>query len=170
MRLLAIVAIVSMTVVVIGCVEEPERDIAGAWDAAIQDALADADADLSDRDATGDYEAENDVDTVSGDETLVPDEKTDDDFPCMWNSCVVHEDCKRRECVATFCTTELGELVVDNPNVCAVRCDPANNSAECPEEMICNDQVPLAGQLGKDIDGAKGICAPPMRQKIAFSY
>jgi len=88
----------------------------------------------------------------------------------MWDPCTTHEDCKRRGCVATFCTTELGELVVDNPDVCAVRCDPANNSAECPDGMTCNGQITLAEQLGKDIDGAKGICAPPMRQKIAFSH
>ncbi len=137
-----------------GCVREPERDIVGAWDAAIHDARADADNANSDRDET--------TEAADTDEIEIPDEDGDA-FACMWDSCAVHEDCKREGCVATFCTTELGELVPDNPNVCAVRCDPVNNSAECPEGMTCNGQVTLAEQFGKKIDGAKGSCAMPTR-------
>ncbi len=173
MRTLFFVVFSSIVLLASSCVKEPERDIVGAWDAAIQDALADADVPATDHDttpdgATDDHETEDDADTITGDELVVPDESSDEDFPCMWESCVTHEDCKRRECAATFCTTELGDLVPDNPDVCAVRCDPANNGAECPDGMTCNDQITLAAQFGKDIDGAKGICAPPMRQKFAF--
>ncbi len=84
----------------------------------------------------------------------------------MEDACTTHADCKQPSCVATFCSTVLGALAPDNPNVCAMRCDPVNDGADCPDGMICNDQIQLAPQVDPsiDIDGAKGICAPPSRR------
>ncbi len=96
----------------------------------------------------------------AGDEDTL--ETPDDDaFVCMYDACAIHADCKQPDCVATFCTTVFGTLIADNPNACAMRCDPANSGAECPDGMICNDQIQAAAGLGIDIDGALGICAPP---------
>lgn len=94
------------------------------------------------------------------DTTEVPDEDTGGTIgtACYGNPCAAHAECKVEGCDATFCTTLLGSLVANNPNVCILRCDPANANADCPEGQVCDGQVALAGSMGIDIDNAKGVC------------
>ena len=134
-----------------GCVEAPEKDDGTRWDQYV-DELTPPDKDTA---------VPTDIATDDGDIVETPD---DDAFVCMYDTCVGHADCKKPDCVATFCTTVFGALIADNPNACAMRCDPSNNGAECPDGMTCNDQIQAAADLGIDIDGAKGICAPPTRR------
>jgi len=134
-----------------GCVEAPEKDDGARWDQYV-DELTPPDKDTA-----------VPTDTAASDEDLIESPDADP-FACMEDPCTTHADCKQPSCVATFCTAVLGTLVPDNPNACAMRCDPANNSTECPDGMTCNDQIQQAAGLGIDIDGAKGICAPPTRR------
>lgn len=150
----------------VACVEAPGAKDGGAlWNQyADESSMPDKDVAVTDTavPADGDTPPVDDdiLDLSDTDGSESPDA---DVFVCMGDPCTTHDDCKKPSCVATFCTAVLGALTPNNPNVCAMRCDPANNGAECPDGMTCNDQIQAAAGLGIDIDGAKGICAPPTR-------
>ncbi len=98
------------------------------------------------------------------DDDEVIDEEYDDndtvsEYACMGDPCEDHSDCKEDGCAATFCTAELGMFLPEGaPEVCVMRCDPANGGSDCPEDLECNGQVVM---LGEAADGAKGICVTP---------
>lgn len=143
----------------ISCVWSPDKkDGAALWDQCA-DELAAADKDA----VTADTATTTEQDAMTGaDEDIL--ELSDADSPaCMGKSCAAHADCKTAGCAATFCSAVLGTLYPDNPNVCAVRCDPANGDDDCPDDLVCNDGIQSAPIVDPDIDidGAKGLCAPP---------
>jgi hypothetical protein len=107
---------------------------------------------------TTDEDETVDEDEVFDDEEL-DDTDTESEYACMGDPCENHSDCKEEGCVATFCTAELGMFLPEGaPEVCVMRCDPANSGSDCPEDLECNGQVAM---LGDAADGAKGICVTP---------
>lgn len=145
---------VTIAVISVSCVWSPDKkDGSSLWDQCADElAVADKDA------VTADTATTTEQDAMTGaDEDIL--ELPDADSPaCMGKSCAAHADCKTTGCAATFCTAALGALIPDNPNVCLVRCDPANGNDDCVPDMVCND---LSAAPQNITDGAKGICAPP---------
>lgn len=140
----------------LSCVWSPDKkDGSSLWDRCADELAIDTDAVTTDTAVAGEQDA------IDGaDEDIL--ESPDADSPaCMGKSCALHADCKTTGCEATFCSAVLGTLYPDNPNVCAVRCDPANGDDDCPDGLVCNDGIQAAAGFGIDIDGAKGLCAPP---------
>ncbi|MFO7735028.1 MAG: hypothetical protein R6W70_02300 [bacterium] len=86
------------------------------------------------------------------------------DIACLGDDCSEHADCKVEGCEATFCTAGLAEKGFTEISACAYRCDPENENADCEDAGLegfeCTDVQP-ASMLGVELDGAKGICAPP---------
>ncbi|HNT28324.1 MAG TPA: hypothetical protein PKH10_09125 [bacterium] len=138
----------------VSCVWSPDKkDGSALWDQRVDELAA------TDKDAVT-------IDTLNGQDAMIGTDEDllelpDADSPaCMGKTCAAHADCKTTGCAATFCSAVLGELYPDNPNVCAVRCDPANGDDDCPEDLVCNAGIQMAPS-NIDIDGAKGLCAPP---------
>lgn len=116
-----------------------------------------------DSDDTGDTGDAGDTGDT-GDTGNTGDTGGDSEIACLGDDCSEHADCKVEGCEATFCTAGLAEEDLTEISACAYRCDPENDNSDCEDAGLegfeCTDVQP-ASMLGVELDGAKGICAPP---------